>query len=161
MSKTPLAFGALLLFVAVAVAQTNPVDVTNPWARATPDKAENGAAYLTIQSPAADRLIGVSTPVAKQAALHTMTMEGNVMKMRPLAGIDLPAGQPVSLKPGAMHIMLLGLTQQLRAGQSFPLTLQFEKAGAQQVTVAVEKAGAMGPADAAGQGMPMPMPAQR
>ena len=120
--------------------------VSNAWARATPGKAENGAAYLTIQSPTPDRLLSVSTPVAKKAELHTMSMEGMVMKMRPLADLDIPAGQPVTLKPGGQHVMLLGLDAPLREGQSFPLTLTFEKAGTRTVTVAIEKPGAAGPA---------------
>ena len=68
-----------------------------------------------------------------------------VMKMRPLAGLDIPAGQPVTLKPGGEHIMLLGLNQPLREGQTFPLTLDFEKAGQRAVTVIVGKPGAAGP----------------
>ena len=65
------------------------------------------------------------------------------MKMRPLAAIDIPAEQTVTLSPGGMHLMLLGLAQPLREGQTFPLTLSFEHAGPRQVTVAIEKAGAM------------------
>jgi hypothetical protein len=63
--------------------------------------------------------------------------------MRPVAALDIPAGQPVTLKPGGEHIMLIGLQHPLREGQTFPLTLNFEKAGARTVTVAIEKAGAM------------------
>jgi copper(I)-binding protein len=74
-----------------------------------------------------------------------MEMSGMVMKMRPIASLDIPAGQPVTLKPGGDHVMLLGLNGPLREGQSFPLTLTFEKAGAREVTVAVEKPGAAGP----------------
>jgi len=151
-------FGALLIGGA-AMAQTGQVEIKDAWARATPGKAENGAAYLTIQSPVADRLVSVSSPVAKKAGLHTMTMEGSVMKMRPLAGIDLLPNQPVRLKPGGMHIMLEGLNEPLQAGKSFPLTLNLEKAGQKQVEVAVEKAGAAAPGGSAG--MDMPMPAKR
>ena len=146
MSMKFLALAAGLVVTSAALAQTSQLDVNNAWARATPGKAENGAAYVTIVSPTADRLVSVSTPVAKQAQLHTMEMKGMVMEMRPVAGIDIPAGKPVSLKPGGEHIMLLGLAQPLREGQTFPLTLNFEKAGAKSVTVAVEKPGAMGPA---------------
>jgi periplasmic copper chaperone A len=146
MSFKFLAFAAGLAFASAALAQTNQLEVTNAWARATPGKAENGAAYLTIQSPTADRLLSVSSPVAKKAELHTMSMEGMVMKMRPLAGLDIPVGQAVTLKPGGEHIMLEGLGAPLREGQSFPLTLTFEKAGTRTVTVAVEKPGAAGPA---------------
>lgn len=146
MSFKFLALAASLVVASAALAQTNQLEVSNAWARATPGKAENGAAYLTIQSPTADRLLSVSAPVAKKAELHTMSMEGMVMKMRPLADLDIPAGQPVTLKPGGQHVMLLGLDAPLREGQSFPLTLTFEKAGTRTVTVAIEKPGAAGPA---------------
>jgi periplasmic copper chaperone A len=146
MSFKFLAFAAGLVVASAAVAQTSQLEVTNAWARATPGKAENGVAYLTIQSPTPDRLLSISSPVAKKAELHTMSMEGMVMKMRPLAGLDIPAGQPVTLKPGGEHVMLVGLDGSLREGQSFPLTLTFEKAGTRTVTVAVEKPGAVGPA---------------
>ena len=111
----------------------------------------------TIVSPTADRLTAASSPVAKKVELHTMSMEGAVMRMRPLAAIDIPAGQTVTLSPGGMHIMLLGLTQPLHQGQSFPLTLSFEHAGPLQVTVAIEKAGAMEPGGQATGAPPMHM----
>ena len=152
-------FVGALLIGGAAMAETAQVEIKDAWARATPGKAENGAAYLTIQSPVADRLVGVFSPVAKKAGLHTMTMESSVMKMRPLGGVDLPANQPVTLKPGGTHIMLQGLKEPLQAGKSFPLTLTFEKAGERQVEVAVEKLGATGPEGHAG--MQMPMPAHR
>jgi len=159
MSRKLLALAAIVLFAGAAAAQTGSVEVKNAWARATPGKAENGAAYLTVESPTGDRLTAVSTPVASKAELHTMTMEGGVMKMRPLTGIDLPAGQPVTLKPGSDHIMLLGLKQPLRPGDSVPLTLTFAKGGRREVNATVEKAGAMGPGrDQSGGTMPMPMP---
>jgi copper(I)-binding protein len=141
-----LAAVAGLVIASTALGQTGLLEVTSPWARATPPKAENGVAYLTIQSPTADRLLSVASPVAKKAELHTMEMSGMVMKMRPLTSLDIPAGQPVTLKPGAEHVMLLGLNEPLREGQAFPLTLTFEKAGAREVTVMVEKPGAAGPA---------------
>jgi hypothetical protein len=151
MSIKMLVFAAGLAVASAALAQPAQLEVNNAWAGATPGKAENGAAYLTITSPTADRLVSASTPVAKKAELHTMSMQGMVMKMRPISGVDIPAGQPVSLKPGGEHIMLMGLNQPLREGQSFPLTLDFEKAGPRTVSVTVEKAGAKGPAPAAAQ----------
>jgi copper(I)-binding protein len=141
MSNKLVVFAAALMIAASAAAQEGAVEVTDAWARATPGKAENGAVYLTLASSAPDRLTGLATPIAAKAELHMMTMEGSVMKMRPLAGIDLPAGQKVTLKPGGAHIMLVGLKQPLRPGQSFPLTLYFAKAGASEVTVTVAKAG--------------------
>lgn len=149
MSIKILAFAAGLAVASAALAQPAQLEINDAWARATPGKSENGAAYLTIQSPTADRLVSASSPVAKKAELHTMSMQGMVMKMRPIAGLDIPAGQPVALKPGGEHIMLMGLHQPLHEGQSFPLTIDFEKAGPRTVTVTVEKAGAKGPGPAA------------
>ena len=139
----------VVLAAGAASAQTGQLTVDKAWARATPGKSQIGAAYVTIQSPTPDRLVAASTPVAKMAQLHTMSMSGMVMKMRPVAGIDIPAGKPVSLAPGGFHIMLIGLAKPLKAGQTFPLTLTFEKAGSRTVNVAVEKIGAMGPTPAA------------
>lgn len=148
MSIKLLAFAASVVLASAALAQTGQLEVRDAWARATPGKAETGAAYVTIVSPTADRLVSVSSAVAKKAELHTMSMAGMVMQMRPVAGVDIPAGKPVSLKPGGEHIMLLGLKEPLREGQSFPLILNFEKSGPRAVTVTVEKAGAAGPAPA-------------
>ena len=140
---------ASFMFAAgAALAQTGELQVENAWARATPGKSQIGAAYVTIQSPTPDRLVAASTPVAKKAELHTMEMSGMVMKMRPISGIDIPADKPVTLGPGGMHIMLMGLKEPLKAGQSFPLTLNFAKAGTRTVDVAVEPVGATGPAAA-------------
>ena len=149
MSIKTLALVSGLVVTSAALAQPAQLEVTNAWARATPGKAENGAAYVTIESPTADRLVSASSPVAKRAELHTMSMQGMVMKMRPIAGLDVPPGQSLTLKPGGEHIMLMGLNQPLHEGQSFPLTLDFEKAGPRTVTVAVEKAGSNGPDSAA------------
>jgi periplasmic copper chaperone A len=154
-----LALGAgLMLFSTATLAQVGDIQIKGAWARATPGGAQTAAVYVTVESANGDRLTGVSTPAAQQADIHSMTMEGSVMKMRQVDGIDLPAGTAVTLKPGGYHIMLTGLAQPLAEGQSFPLTLDFAKAGARQVTVSVEKIGAMGPAASQGGGMPMPMP---
>src|SRR5579883_501796 len=124
-----LIFGAVIAAGNRAMAQSGGLVVDNAWARATPGHSDFGAAYLTIRSPTADRLVAVATPVAHKAELHTMEMSGMVMKMRPVAGIDIPAGKAVTLAPGGFHVMLTGLAKPLRAGQSFPLTLTFAKAG--------------------------------
>ncbi len=135
---------AACLFVAgAALAQPANLEVKDAWARATPGQATTGVAYLTIVSPTADRLTAISSPAAKKAELHTMSMTGDIMQMRAIDGVDVPAGKPVSLKPGGTHIMLIGLNQPLRAGQSFPLTLTFAKAGPREVKVAVTGPGAM------------------
>jgi periplasmic copper chaperone A len=140
-----LAFALCLFAAGAAMAQQGPLEVADAWARATPGGAQTAVVYLTIRSPVADRLVGVSTPVAAKAEVHTMTMAGMVMKMRPLPALDIPAGKPVALAPGGLHIMLERLKGPLRQGQSFALDLTFAKAGARQVTVAVGGPGAMGP----------------
>ena len=149
----------LMLFSPVAFAQGTDVVITYAWARATPGGAQAAAVYATIEAAAGDRLTGVSTPAAQKADIHEMTMDGNVMKMRDVDGVDLPAGQSVTLKPGGYHIMLSGLAKPLKEGDSFPLTLNFAKAGTRQVTVSVAKVGAMGPSGDSGgmPGMNMPM----
>ena len=156
MPRSPCGFWIWLAATA-AIAQTGDPQIANAWARATPGGAQTAAAYVTITSAAGDRLTAASTPAAQKAELHTMTMDGNVMKMRQVDGIDLPAGQAVTLKPGGYHIMLTGLSQPLTAGQTFPLTLTFEKAGAREVTVTVQKVGSMGPGGGDMPGMNMPM----
>jgi len=150
-----LGFLTSMSFAVGAFAQGNSVEIKEAWARATPAGTHTGAAYVTLQSPTGDRLTGASTPVAKTAEIHSMTMDNGVMKMRQVEGIDVPAGQPVTLKPGGYHIMLMGLTQPLKQGQTFPLTLTFAKAGSENVTVTVEKVGSMGPGNHSG-GMNMP-----
>lgn len=144
---------ATLLAAAPAYAQQSPavqapavqapvVKVGGAWARATAPGQTVGAAFLTVASPAPDRLVGVETPVAARAELHTMTMDGTIMRMRPVDGVALPAGQPVALAPSGVHIMLMALKAPLQAGQNFPLTLRFEHALPVTVDVRVEPIGA-------------------
>jgi copper(I)-binding protein len=130
-----------------ALAQSpSSIEVTHAWARATAATAKTGAAYLTLVNKGAsdDRLVALAGTVAAKAELHVTSAENGVMKMRPIAGVDIKAGGQAELKPGGTHIMLVGLAAPLKEGQTFPLTLTFEKAGTVEVTVTVEKAGAMG-----------------
>lgn len=135
---------ASLLLVGVAHAD---ITVSNPFSRASAPTAKAGAAFLTVTIDAgADKLIGASSPVADKVELHTHLMENGVAKMRPVeGGIAVTAGTPTALKPGGLHIMLIGLKAPLKQGDSFPLTLKFEKAGDVAVTVPVQGPGAMGP----------------
>ena len=144
-----LAGVALLTAAAVsAFAQgtgTASITVEQPWARATPAGALTSAAYMTLdnKSSSADRLIGVSSDIAAKLQIHEMTMLNGVMQMRQLTdGLPVPAGGSVALKPGSYHIMLIGLQRPLAAGDSFPLTLTFAKAGNVSVTVPVRAMGA-------------------
>ena len=120
--------------------------IEQPWARATPAKAKIGVVYLTIRNGGGqdDRLTAATTPASNKAELHTHVMEGNVMKMRPVKGIDVKGGGTIALAPGGYHLMLMGLEKPLREGGRFPLTLSFEKAGSVTVEVEVKAMGAMG-----------------
>ncbi len=118
--------------------------IGDPWARATPPVAPVGAGYLALHNTGGDdeRLLSAGAEVAESVELHTHIMEDNVMRMREVESIEIPAGDRVLLEPGGLHIMFIGLKAPLVAGETFPLTLIFEKAGETTVTVAVRKTGA-------------------
>ncbi len=124
--------------------------VENAWARATPGGAKTGAAYMTLVNAgaAADRLLGATTSVADKVQFHKDAEENGVSRMRQLQAVELGPGTTTVFKPGVMHIMLVGLKQPLKEGQTFPLALEFEKAGKVEVTVPVAKIGAMEPGSA-------------
>lgn len=128
-------------------AQTPPgttIKVENAWSRATPGGSKTGVVYMTLVNggASADRLIGGTTPIAQAVQFHSNINDNGVMRMRELTGIDIAPGSKVTLKPGSTHAMLVGLKQPLKEGQSFPLTLEFEKAGKLDVTIPIEKIGA-------------------
>ena len=144
---------ALLLFALIPALPTwaqnlaPAVEIQQAWARATPGGAKTGAVYMTLINRGADEdeLVAVATPVAGEAHLHLMSMDNGVMSMRPVPAIDLAPGATVTLGPGGYHVMLTGLRQPLKDGDSFPLTLTFAKSGTQKVEVKVAKIGAMAP----------------
>lgn len=123
------------------------ITVSDPFARASAGMAQAGAAFMTLTNSgaAADDLVSASTPVAANAELHTHIMDGDVMRMRQVPVIDVPAGGSVALKPGGLHVMLLGLKAPLKEGETFPLTLNFAKAGTMTVNVPVKSAAQMAP----------------
>ena len=127
-----------------------PLRIDHPYATPTPPGASTGAAYLRgIRNTGgqADRLIGASTPAARAVEIHRSVIDAqNVMRMRAIDGIDLPPKGEVRLRHGGEHhLMLIGLQQQLKDGDRFPMTLRFEKAGEREVMVWVQQ-----PRDAAG-----------
>lgn len=105
-----------------------PVQVKDAWVRATVAGQQGTGAFMTLTARSATRLVGLSTPVAGVAEVHEMKMEGDVMKMRALPSLDLPAGKAVQLKSGGYHVMLMDLKQPLHRGSSVPLTLVFKDA---------------------------------
>jgi len=136
---------AVLMAALTSPAWAASVAVTGAFARATLPGSDTGVVYLTLQSDADDKLVGVSTPVAGSAMLHKTAMTGMVMSMDMLSEIDLPAGQKVVLQPDQLHIMLEGLKQPLVKGSTIPLHLVFAKAAAEDITVPVASFAATAP----------------
>lgn len=140
-----LAAGAL--FSAVAAAQdAHTLQVQSAWARASLTPKGAGAAYLTIRNTGSseDRLIGAKAHVSNRADLHTHIITDGVARMRPVEAVPVPGGGMTMLKPGGHHVMLRGLGSPLKEGDTFPLTLVFEKAGEMVVEVQVLAATATG-----------------
>jgi periplasmic copper chaperone A len=124
------------------------LSIRHPWARETAVGQKAGGGFLVIANSGKreDRLVAGETPVAAEVQLHTMTMDGGIMRMRQVTGgIAIPARGTLELKPGSFHIMFIGLKRPLQAGERVPVTLRFQRAGKVRVEFAVEKAGAMGP----------------
>lgn len=110
------------------------LSIQDAWARPTVPGQQGGGGFLKIMNTgAADRLLSATAAVSGKVELHTMTMVNDVMQMRQVNAIDVPANGSVELKPGGLHIMFIGLKEPLKNGTSFPLTLKFEKGG--EVTV--------------------------
>lgn len=140
-----LTFTAALFFSSLAGAHDYTIGnlrVEQGVARPTVPGQPSGAAYLSIenQGKKGDRLLGVKTPIAQSAQIHSMSMQGNIMKMREVNAIELKPSSKTVMQPGnGYHIMLIGLKQPLKLGAQFPLTLIFEKAGMLDISVAVEE----------------------
>lgn len=116
-------------------------DIQQAWSRAMPPSAPTGAVYFVLKNPEneADRLIGVRTERAEKAELHTHIHEGEIMRMQQVEAVEVPAAGQVEFKPGGHHVMLFKLSEPLAAGDHFPLTLIFEKAGEVTVDVSVQE----------------------
>ena len=120
MKKQVFTLFAAGLFAGGALAQ---VSVSQPWVRATVPQQTSSGAFMQLQSAAPARLVGVASASAARAELHKMQMRENIMRMSAVDAIELPAGKRVDLSSGGYHIMLLGLKQQLKEGDTVPLTL--------------------------------------
>jgi len=115
--------------------------VSQAWARATPPGVEVGAAYMVIEGGGrADRLVGASSERADMVELHDVTEVDGVARMRGIEALEIPARGRVELAPKGRHLMLMGLSAPLVAGQRFDVTLRFEVSGPQVVTVTVRPA---------------------
>ena len=129
--------GALLLTL-TAAAWAQPVQIDEPWVRGTVAQQKATGAFMRLTAPEPMRLVAGESPVAGVVEIHEMAMDGNVMRMRAIPGLALPAGQPVELKPGGYHVMLMDLKRPLAGGESVPLTLVFENAAGQRVRQEVQ-----------------------
>jgi copper(I)-binding protein len=114
--------------------KVGPLKIENPQARSTVPAQKMSGGFMKIENVgAADKLISASSSVSKSMELHTMSMDNNVMRMREVKSIDLPAKSKVELKPGGLHLMFIDLNKQLKAGDIIPVKLKFEKAGEVEV----------------------------
>jgi periplasmic copper chaperone A len=117
---------ALALTGTTLYAQT--IEVRDAWVRSSVQGQKSSGAFMKITSKDGAKLVDVSSPVAGIAEVHEMKMEGDVMKMRAVPALDLPAGKTVELKPGGYHVMLLDLKTSLKKDSTMPLTLVFRDA---------------------------------
>lgn len=140
--KTIAALAGLSLASCSGHSGTPKISIHDAWARATVAGQSSAAAYFTLRNDGDgdDKLLGATTPVGN-AGLHSSSMTANgVMQMRPMKELPVPANSTVELKPGGMHVMIMGVKQPLQAGGSFDLTLRFERSGTRVVNVAVRPA---------------------
>lgn len=129
------------LFASAHDYQAGELHIEHPWSREMPPVAPTAAVYFVVHNRGsqADRLLAAQTPVAGKAEFHEHLHADGLMKMQQVQAVDIPPGGEVRFAPMAYHVMLFDLKRQLQDGERFPLTLSFEKAGAVEVEVAVQK----------------------
>jgi copper(I)-binding protein len=130
-----LAIAAVLLAALAAQAQTT---VKDAWVRGTVPQQKATGMFAQITSASGGKLVAASSPVAGLVEIHEMKMEGNVMKMSAVPGLELPAGKTVDLKPGGYHVMLMDLKKELKGGDMVPVTLVVEGADKKRETIEVK-----------------------
>lgn len=132
-------------------AKVGSVEIENAYTRATVPGQMAAGGFMKIENKGkADQLISASSPVAGEVQLHEMAMEGNVMKMRQVKDIPVPANGAVELKPGGLHLMFMNIKAPLTAGETVPVKLKFAKAGEVEVKMPVNAMGAQGSAHGGG-----------
>jgi copper(I)-binding protein len=115
------------------------VTVKDPWVRGTVPQQKATGAFMHLQAEKDTRLVSAKSPVAGLVEIHEMTMEKDVMKMRALPnGLELPAGKSIELKPGGYHVMLIDLKQQVKEGDTVPITLVIEGKDKKQSSIEVQ-----------------------
>ncbi len=142
MRRFLMAFAACsLLSVSLHLAAEGGLSVTDPYARAVPPGQTNSAAFMGIEnrSDAPRALVDAQSSASEVVELHTHLHEDGMMKMRRVERIDLPAGETVLLEPGGLHLMLIGLTQDLKPGDELDMTLIYDDESRQQIKVPVQQ----------------------
>ncbi|WP_303980138.1 copper chaperone PCu(A)C [Dongia mobilis] len=143
-----LALGSLGTVAAAHEQKLGDLVLHHAWSRANPAGAKSGAVFVTIENTGdmPDQLLSASSDVAAMTEIHQMSMENDIMVMKPAGILDIPAHGKVELKPHGLHIMLMGLKQRFAEGDTFSVTLTFAKAGSVTLQVVVDKVDAMGSA---------------
>ncbi len=126
------------IVLAAAVSAQAQTTVKDPWVRGTVAGQKATGMFAQVTSASGGKLVSATSPVAGVVEIHEMVMDGNVMKMRAVTGLELPAGKAVELKPGGYHVMLMDLKQDLKTGESVPVTLVIEGAGGKRESVEVK-----------------------
>lgn len=135
MKSTFVLASAMLVGCSAAWSQTS---VSEPWVRATVPQQKATGAFMKLHNAQGGRLVEAKSPVAAIVEIHEMRIDNNVMKMRAISGLDLPAGKAVELQPGGYHIMLIDLKQQIKEGDKVPLTLVIEGKDKQREVLQVQ-----------------------
>jgi len=130
--------GCAVLALATAGVAWSQTTVKDPWVRGTVAQQKASGAFMQITSAQGGKLVSASSPVAGVVEVHEMAMEGDVMKMRAVESLELPAGKTVEFKSGGYHVMLMDLKQQLKAGDTVPLTLVVEGKDGKRETIEVK-----------------------
>jgi periplasmic copper chaperone A len=158
---TALAFAPLLATHAAAAGyHVGSLQITQTWARATPQGADSGAAYMTVTNTGAkpEKLSCVSSPASAKCQIHEMSMDNGVMKMREVeGGLNVKPGETITFKPGGYHLMLVDLKAPLQQGKSVDATLKVDNGGTAEIEFPIAAIGAPAPGASAGGGMQMQM----
>ncbi|MCX2706864.1 MULTISPECIES: copper chaperone PCu(A)C [Pseudomonas] len=139
MSMQPIKRGlAALVLMGLALPALAQTTVSDAWVRASVPHQQSTGAFMVLTASSDSKLVGVASPVAKTLQVHEMTMNGDVMGMREVKAVELPAGKAVTLDPNGLHVMLMGLHNQVKEGDKVPLTLTIEDAKGAKETLEVQ-----------------------
>lgn len=134
----PFTYSILIVASLLAANAHAQVTVQDAWVRATVPQQQATGAFMQLRAAKDSRLVSASSPVTPVVEVHEMAIQDNIMKMRQVPAVELPAGKTVELKPGGYHLMLMDLKQQVKEGDTVPLTLVFEGKDGQRETVEVK-----------------------